>query len=122
MLLGLWGRGWDTIRQRKNLRAIKYFSSVSQNGDSNRGRGNRGRVQGGKTSPGYPIGQHFRPLGRSEWNGLSRGSDLFSPKLLDPSTHSLSRLVSEIQNDIGILIEIKDGKVFLGIDNDGILA
>ncbi len=58
---------------------------------------------------------------RSEPNGLSRSSDLFSSELLDPSTHSVSRLLSEIQNDIGILIEIEDGKVFLSIHDDGIL-
>ena len=58
---------------------------------------------------------------RSEQRGLSRGSDLFSSKLLYPATHSLSRLLSEIQDDVGILIEIEDGKVFLGIDDDGIL-
>jgi hypothetical protein len=56
-----------------------------------------------------------------EQNGLSRGSDLFSSKLLYPAVHSLSRLLSEIQNDVGILIEIKNGKVFLGIDDDCIL-
>ena len=59
---------------------------------------------------------------RSEQNSLSRGSDLFSSELLYPATHSLSRLLSEIQNDVGILIEIEDGKVFLGIDDDGILS
>ena len=58
---------------------------------------------------------------RSEQRGLSRGSNLFSSKFLYPATHSLSRLFSEIQNDAGILIDIEDGKVFLGIDDDGIL-
>jgi hypothetical protein len=58
---------------------------------------------------------------RSKQKALSRGSDLFSSKLLYPATHSLSRLLSKIQNDVGILIEIEDGKVFLGIDDDGIL-
>ena len=58
---------------------------------------------------------------RSKQNSLSRSSDLFSSKLLYPATHSLSRFLSEIQNDVGILIEIEDGKVFLGIDDDGIL-
>ena len=58
---------------------------------------------------------------RRKPRGLSRGSDLFSPKLLDPATHSLSRLLSKIQDDVGILIEIEDGKVFLGIDDDRIL-
>ena len=63
----------------------------------------------------------YRGQRRSEQRGLSRGSDLFSSKLLYPATHSLSRLLSEIQDDVGILIEIEDGKVFLGIDDDGIL-
>ena len=68
------------------------------------------------------IGQHYRDgQRRSEPNGLSRGSDLFSPKFLDPATHSFSRLLSEIQNDVGILIEIKNSKIFLGIDDNGIL-
>ena len=58
---------------------------------------------------------------RSEQRSLARGSDLFSSKLLYPAPHSLSRLLSQIQNDVGILIEIEDGKVFLGIDDDGIL-
>ncbi len=52
---------------------------------------------------------------------LSGRSDLVSSKLLDPSTHSLSRLLSEIQNDVGILIKVKNGKVFLGVDNNRIL-
>ncbi len=63
----------------------------------------------------------YRGQWRREQRDLSRGSDLFSSKLLDPATHSLSRLLSEIQNDVGILIEIEDRKVFLGIDDDGIL-
>jgi hypothetical protein len=58
---------------------------------------------------------------RSEQKGLSRGSDLFSSKLLYPATHSLSRLLSKIQNDVGILIEIEDGKVFFGVDNNRVL-
>ncbi len=66
-------------------------------------------------SIGYP-GQR-----RREQRGRSRGSDLFSSKLLDPAAHSLSRLLSQIQDDVGILIEIEDGKVFLGIDDDRIL-
>jgi hypothetical protein len=48
--------------------------------------------------------------------------DLLSSKLFYPVAHSLSRLLSEIQNDVGILIKIKDGKVFFGIDDDGILS
>jgi hypothetical protein len=58
---------------------------------------------------------------RREQRGRSRSSDLFSSKLLDPATHSLSWLLSKIQDDVGILIEIEDGKVFLGIDDDRIL-
>ena len=58
---------------------------------------------------------------RREPRDRSRGSDLFSPKPLDPATHSLSRLLAEIQDEVGILIEIEDGKVFLGINDDRIL-
>jgi hypothetical protein len=57
----------------------------------------------------------------SEQNGLSRSSDLFSSKLLDPATHSLLSIRFEIKNDVGILVKVKDGKVFFGVDNDGIL-
>ena len=59
---------------------------------------------------------------RSEQNALSRGSDLFSSKLLYPATHSLPSIRFEIKNDVGILIKVKDGKVFFGIDNDGIFS
>jgi len=59
---------------------------------------------------------------RSEQNALSRGSDLFSSKLLYPATHSLPSIRFEIKNDVGILIKVKDGKVFFGVDNDGILS
>jgi len=52
---------------------------------------------------------------------LSGRPDLVSSKLLDPATHSLPRVHFEIENDVGILIEIKDGKVFFGIDDNSIL-
>ena len=58
---------------------------------------------------------------RSEQNALSRGSDLFSSNLLYPATHSLPSIRFEIKHDVGILIKVKDGKVFFGVDNDGIL-
>ena len=58
---------------------------------------------------------------RSEPNGLSRGSDLFSSKLLYPATHSLPSIRFEVKNDVDILIEVKDGKVFFGVDNDRVL-
>lgn len=56
----------------------------------------------------------------SEQNGLSRRSDLFSSKLLYPATHPLVSIRSEIKNDVGILVKVKDGKVFFGVDDDGI--
>lgn len=56
-----------------------------------------------------------------EQNGLSRGSDLFSSKLLYPATHSLPSIRFEVKNDVDILIEVKDGKVFFGVDNDRVL-
>ena len=47
----------------------------------------------------------YTSVGRgSEQNVLSRGSDLFSSKLLYPATHSLSRLLSEVQNDVDPLV------------------
>ena len=52
---------------------------------------------------------------------LSGRSDFVSSKLLDPSTHSLSRLLSEIQNNVGILIKVKDSKVLLSVDNHRVL-
>jgi hypothetical protein len=58
---------------------------------------------------------------RSEQNSLSRGSDLFSSKLLYPATHSLPSIRFEVKNDVDILIEVKDGKVFFGVDNDRVL-
>ncbi len=57
----------------------------------------------------------------SEQRGLSRGSDLFSSKLLDPPTHPLVSIGFQMQNNVRILIEIKNGKVFLRVDNNRIL-
>ena len=75
-----------------------------------------------KTSPGYPIGRQVHQAGRSVQNGLLRGSDLFSSKLLYPATHSLASTRFEIENDVGILIKVKDGKIVFRIDDDGILS
>lgn len=58
---------------------------------------------------------------RSEQNALSRSPDLLPSKLLYPATHSLPSIRFEVKNDVGILIKVKDGKVFFGIDDDGIL-
>lgn len=79
-----------------------------------------------KTSPCYSVGQqHFekeaRGLDRTEGLVISGGSDLVPSKLLYPSTHSLARFRFEIENDVNILIEVKDGKIFFGIDNDRVL-
>ena len=64
----------------------------------------------------------FYTRGSGGARGLYQGALIFS--LLNSFIQRciLSRLLSEIQNDVGILIEIEDGKVFLGIDDDGILS
>uniref|UniRef100_A0A7V3N5J7 Uncharacterized protein n=1 Tax=candidate division CPR3 bacterium TaxID=2268181 RepID=A0A7V3N5J7_UNCC3 len=80
-----------------------------------------------KNFPRYPMEQgHFRKVSERVVQAqrfiFSGSPDLFSSKLLDPPAHSLVSFRFKMQNDVRIFIDIKDGKVFSSVDNNGILS
>jgi len=118
LLPGFLGRRRDTIRQRGNLRArFPGMKMPIDEGGIDEDLREEKLLLAIRLDSILNTGER-----RSEQNGLSRGSDLFSSKLLYPATHSLPSIRFEIKNDVGILIKVKDGKVFFGVDNDDILS
>ena len=76
----------------------------------------------GKPLQTGPLGQQTRELESAGGAVLLGRSDLVPPEPLYPAAHSFSRHCLEIEDNVRIFIEVKDGKVFFGIDNHSILA
>ena len=105
MAPGLLRRRRDTIRQRENLWAIdnSYRFPGMEITVEEGGIDEEPRAEKLLLAIRLDSILHIEQW-RSEQNGLLRGSDLFSSKLLYPATHSLSRLLSKIQDDVAILV------------------